>query len=131
LGSAKGGNKVGQAFRLKRVYDPAEREDGLRVLVDRLWPRGMRKEEARVDIWMKDIAPSPALRQWFGHRPERFEEFGRRYQEELQWDTDHRECVKELMKHLEKGTVTLLYAARDEIHNHAVILKQYLDDAQK
>jgi len=122
---------VGQAFRLKRVYDPAEREDGLRVLVDRLWPRGMRKEEARVDVWMKDIAPSPALRQWFGHRPERFEEFGRQYREELQWDSDRQECVKELLKRLEEGAVTLLYAAKDEIHNHAVVLKHYLDEAQK
>lgn len=115
-------------LRTKRVYEPASRGDGLRVLVDRLWPRGLSKEEARVDLWLKEIAPSPGLRTWFGHRPERFEEFAERYRREL---ASHpaRDALAELTLHAARGTVTLLFAARDPVHNNAVVLKQELDDA--
>jgi len=105
-------------FRVKRVYEPPGPEDGTRVLVDRLWPRGLKKADAAIDLWMKDIAPSPALRQWFGHDPGRFSEFRRRYRVELKKNP----TLPELRK-LGKGqTTTLLYGARDPEINHAVVL---------
>ncbi|WP_445613212.1 DUF488 domain-containing protein [Geobacillus sp. YF-1] len=111
-------------YRLKRIYTPAERDDGVRILVDRLWPRGMAKSEAHLDRWMKEIAPSSELRQWFGHRPERFAEFARRYEWELTTDGTKQALVKELLSL--SGTVTLLYAAKDERYNHAVVLREFL-----
>jgi uncharacterized protein YeaO (DUF488 family) len=109
-------------FTIKRVYDAASADDGIRVLVDRLWPRGMTKVRARIDHWMKDIAPSPGLRTWFGHRPERFEEFGRRYVNELADNP----LVAEL-RELGKGQpVTLVYGARDPEINHARVLVSVL-----
>ena len=109
-------------FAIKRVYDAASAGDGIRVLVDRLWPRGMTKVRARIDHWMKDIAPSPGLRTWFGHRPERFEEFGRRYVSELADNP----LVAELHA-LGKGQpVTLVYGARDPEINHARVLLSVL-----
>ena len=106
-------------LRTKRVYEPATRSDGHRVLVDRLWPRGVRKEEAAVSEWMKDIAPSPELRRWFGHDPERWPEFKRRYRAELQ---EKAALVDAVAERASGGTVTLLYGARDEVHNHAAVL---------
>ncbi|HSM94306.1 MAG TPA: DUF488 domain-containing protein [Anaeromyxobacteraceae bacterium] len=114
--------------RTKRVYEPSSRSDGLRVLVDRLWPRGVAKETARIDLWLKDVAPSPGLREWFGHRPERFREFAERYRRELS-RSPAREAVAEIALRAAHGAVTLLYAARDEVHNNAVVLKEEIDDA--
>jgi len=109
--------------RIKRIYHPPEKADGLRVLVDGMWPRGIKKDEAQIDLWLKDIAPSAVLRQWFGHRPERWERFQQRYRAEL----SNNPAIVELQTLLEKRRrVTLLYAARDEDHNHAVVLADYL-----
>jgi len=110
--------------RIKRVYDVPSKEDGERILVDRLWPRGLSKEKAHLDEWMKDIAPSPALRQWFGHRPERWEEFLARYRQELKGDP----LLDDLRRRAAAGTVTLLYGARDEKRNQAVVLAGILDE---
>lgn len=115
-------------FSLKRVYLPVDNADGTRVLVDRLWPRGVTKREAHVDLWLKDVAPSPELRKWFGHTPDRFEEFRRRYRQELQERAPQLSKLHDLAKH---GHVTLLYAAHDEVHNHAVVLARVLGDAAK
>lgn len=110
-------------LKIKRVYEAAAPHDGYRVLVDRLWPRGLRKENAAVDWWLKDIAPSPELRTWFGHKPERFEEFSLRYQAELT-DSPAVAELREKMTHTRD--VTLLYGARDIEHNHAKVLLDFL-----
>jgi uncharacterized protein YeaO (DUF488 family) len=110
-------------FRLKRVYEPAASEDGMRVLIDRLWPRGLTKEKAAVDHWMKDIAPSAELRKWFGHDPDRWTEFRRRYKEELRQHTALLDQIRDLSS---GGTVTLLFGAHDEEHNDAVVLREVL-----
>ncbi|MCQ4190151.1 DUF488 domain-containing protein [Methylocystis suflitae] len=110
---------------LKRVYEPAEPEDGTRVLVDRLWPRGLRKDKADIDLWAKDVAPSTALRRWFGHRPERWQEFEKRYRAELA-APEAQTQVEALRAMTRKGRVTLLYAAHDESMNNAVVLRDYL-----
>ena len=110
------------AVKIKRVYEPVAATDGLRVLVDRLWPRGVKKAAANLAFWMKDVAPSPKLRVWFGHRPERFKEFGGRYRKEL----DGNPAVGELRKLARRQRVTLLYAARDPTVNHAVVLAAVL-----
>jgi len=112
-------------IRLKRIYEPPSRQDGLRILVDRLWPRAMSKERASVDLWLKEAAPSPELRKWFGHQPSRWKEFQERYRAELERNT---EPVERLKKEIRKGPVTLLYAARDEEHNGAIVLKTFLED---
>ena len=109
--------------RLKRAYDPAEPDDGYRVLVDRLWPRGVSKDRARLDEWARELAPSTELRTWFGHDPARFAEFRRRYLEEL---AARAEKLGELRGRARKGTVTLVYAARDDRHNDAVVLAELL-----
>jgi uncharacterized protein YeaO (DUF488 family) len=111
-------------FKIKRVYEAPESGDGYRVLVDRLWPRGVSKEKAHVDSWMKEVGPSDALRKWFGHDPERWGEFQKRYKVELRKNA---ELTKEL-KQLEKQhhTVTLVYSAHDELHNQAVALSAFL-----
>ncbi|WP_330083715.1 DUF488 domain-containing protein [Methylocystis iwaonis] len=113
------------AFALKRVYEPPEPEDGARVLVDRLWPRGLTKEKAAVDLWAKDAAPSHELRRWFGHEPERWEEFQARYREELE-SPEAQEQIATLRAMARKGRVTLLYAAHDEEMNNAVVLRGVL-----
>jgi uncharacterized protein YeaO (DUF488 family) len=107
-------------MQIARIYEPSQKSAGWRVLVDRLWPRGIKKENAHIDLWMKDIAPSEALREWFGHKPERWTEFQRRYRAEL---SKKKELVAEL-KRAEKmhGKLTLLFAARDQEHNQAVVL---------
>src|SRR4051812_6887085 len=104
---------------MKRVYEPPAPSDGHRILVDRLWPRGLSKEKAAVDRWMKEIAPSTELRRWFGHDPERWPEFQRRYREELR---RNEELVREIAKLASRGRVTLVYGARDDAHNDAVVL---------
>jgi uncharacterized protein YeaO (DUF488 family) len=106
--------------RIKRVYEPASADDMCRILVDRLWPRGFTKEKAHVDMWMKDVAPSNSLREWFGHNPEKWDEFHMRYEKELWSKWDMVEKIKEFEREL--GTVTLVYAAKDEMHNNALAL---------
>jgi len=111
--------------RLKRAYDPPETADGYRVLVDRLWPRGVKREQARLDEWARELAPSAELRRWFGHDPERFDEFRRRYRGEL---AAHEEKLADLRRRARDGTVTLVYGARDTEHNDAVVLAELLRD---
>ena len=113
------------SIAIKRVYEPAAKADGYRVLIDRLWPRGLKKESVQLDLWVKELAPSTALRQWFGHDPARWDGFRHRYATELdalaeQW--------RPLAERAARHTVTLLYGARDEEHNDAVALKAYLDN---
>jgi uncharacterized protein YeaO (DUF488 family) len=111
-------------IKLKRVYEKPSSKDGRRILVERLWPRGLTKQRAAIDLWLKDVAPSPELRKWFGHDPDRWEQFQRRYREELRKKKD----VIRLLKQNEKqGVVTMVYAARDEEHNGALALKRFLD----
>jgi uncharacterized protein YeaO (DUF488 family) len=110
------------AFQIRRVYEPTKSSDGIRVLVDRLWPRGLKKSDAHLDHWVKDVAPSPRLRLWFGHRPERFTEFSKRYKKELVGNP----AVPELRKLGKGALVTLLYGARDPEVNHAVVLQVVL-----
>ncbi|MBV8653811.1 MAG: DUF488 domain-containing protein [Alphaproteobacteria bacterium] len=113
------------AIRLKRVYDPHAPEDGIRVLVDRLWPRGLKREAAAIDLWLKAVAPSDALRRWFGHDPRRWAEFRERYHAELRANS---EAIAPLRDLLARGkTVTLLFAAKDMDHNNAVALKDLID----
>jgi uncharacterized protein YeaO (DUF488 family) len=112
------------AIRIKRIYEPAGPSDGFRVLVDRLWPRGVSKDKARIDLWLRDVAPSPALRVWFGHDPERWTEFRARYHAELRRNST---ALAPLVERAKKGRLTLLYSARDERFNQAVALKVYLD----
>jgi uncharacterized protein YeaO (DUF488 family) len=110
-------------MRIKRVYEDPQSDDGFRVLIDRLWPRGLSKERAAIDLWCKDVAPSTELRTWFGHRHDRFLEFTDRYRQEL----ENNPAVEELREVLAaQPTVTLLYAAREPMENHAVILMDYL-----
>ncbi len=111
------------AVRLKRAYEPPEPSDGYRVLIDRLWPRGVKKEEARLDEWARELAPSSELRRWFGHDPAKFDEFRRRYREEL---GAQEEKLTELRRLARKETVTLVYSARDTEHNDAVVLAELL-----
>lgn len=115
-------------IRLKRVYEPSEPADGCRVLVERLWPRGLSKEKARVDLWLKQIAPSTELRKWFAHDPAKWDEFQRRYQAELANNVD---AVSQLLDLIRKGPVTLVYAASDSQHNSAVVLKRFLETRLK
>ena len=110
-------------IQLKRAYEPAAPEDGERYLVDRLWPRGVKKDALILTNWLKEIAPSSSLRRWFGHDPARWTEFRRRYREELK---SHEATLKPLRDAVKRGTVTLVYSARDEEHNQAVVLREFL-----
>lgn len=116
------------SVRIKRVYEEPGPEDGHRILVDRVWPRGMTRERAAVDEWFKDIAPSTELRKWFGHRSERWEEFRAAYLEELE---AHRETLDRLADLARKGAVTLVFAAKNEVHNNAVVIRERLDRTAK
>ncbi len=111
-------------LRIKRVYEQPAEEDGKRILVDRLWPRGLTKEKASIDLWLKDIAPSTELRKWFGHDPDKWKEFKKKYQEELR---NNKEPVSILYDVLKKDTVTLVYGAKDQQHNEALVLKEWLN----
>jgi uncharacterized protein YeaO (DUF488 family) len=115
-------------IRIKRIYDPPDAADGARVLVDRLWPRGVSKQKAALALWLKEIAPSPELRTWFDHDPARWTEFVRRYRTELRTND---EAVGQLADFLKSGPVTLLYGAHDTAHNHALALETYLRDHLK
>jgi uncharacterized protein YeaO (DUF488 family) len=112
-------------LKTKRVYETAEASDGTRFLVDRLWPRGIRKEKLEMKAWLKDVAPSPALRKWFSHDPARWQEFQRRYRAELESNPEGWQPILEAAK---GGDVTLLYSARETEHNSAVLLKRFLDE---
>ncbi len=112
------------SIHVKRVYAPAEASDGYRILVDRLWPRGLSKDAARVDLWLKDVAPSDALRRWFGHDPEKWAAFRERYAAELAAAPTAFDVIRRA--HAEYGRVTLCFAAKDEAHNNAVVLRELL-----
>lgn len=111
-------------IRLKRAYEKSTKEDGERILVERLWPRGVTKERAKIDLWLKDVAPSPELRKWFGHDPARWEQFAQRYEAELRRKGD---LIKLLKQKVRGGPVTFIFAARDKKHNSAVVLKRFLE----
>jgi len=112
-------------INIKRAYEPSEKSDGFRILVDRLWPRGIKKEDAHFDVWLKEIAPSTELRKWFNHETEKWEEFRKKYKAELK----DSEALKELSALLkEHKTITLVYGAKDEQHNQAVALKEFLHE---
>lgn len=106
---------------IKRVYEQPDKTDGRRILVDRLWPRGLTKEKASIDLWLKDIAPSTELRKWFGHDPDKWEEFKKRYLIELEGSSDQKLLLKQEM---DKGVVTLVYGAKDKEHNEALVLSE-------
>lgn len=113
----------GLVVQLKRAYDPPSPRDGSRVLVDRLWPRGVTKEKLKIDAWMRDLGPSDALRKWFGHDPTRWEGFRRRYLREL---ARKKGLLRELVAHARGGKLTLVYSAHDSVHNQAVVIKEVL-----
>jgi uncharacterized protein YeaO (DUF488 family) len=110
---------------IRRVYDPSPRRHEMRVLVDRVWPRGVRKDDLHIELWAKDVAPSNELRRWFGHEPSRWDEFQRRYRYELAEKTSE---LKQLAELTRRGPLVLLYSARDEDHNQAVVLKEVLEE---
>ncbi|MEO7150981.1 MAG: DUF488 family protein [Burkholderiaceae bacterium] len=109
--------------QLKRAYEPPARHDGTRILIDRLWPRGIRKEDAAVDLWAKDLAPSTELRKWFGHDPALWLEFGQRYAAEVRQHSEQLERLRDMAR---AGQITLVYSAHDELHNDAVVLRHLL-----
>lgn len=111
-------------IKLKRAYDPAARDDGIRFLVERLWPRGVKKNALRLNAWFKDVAPSTGLRRWFGHDPAKWAEFQRRYRAELDADP---KVLEPILKAARRGPVTLVYSSRDTEHNNAVVLKAYVE----
>lgn len=108
---------------IKRIYEPFDKKDGYRILVDRLWPRNMSKDKARVDLWLKDIAPSTDLSKWFGHDPDKWREFRRRYLKELE---EKRALLEQIEAKAQEGSVTLVYGAKDEVHNNAEVIMEYL-----
>lgn len=112
-------------IQIKRVYLPADDSDGYRVLIDRLWPRGIKKDNCKINLWAKELAPSNELRKWFGHIPDRFEEFSRRYVEELRSNPEVPQIIEEIRKH---DSVTLLYAAKDVEHNNAIVLAKVISE---
>ncbi len=111
------------AVRTKRIYEPAEPDDGYRVLIDRLWPRGVTKQDAHIDQWARELAPSHELRRWFGHDPQRFEQFARRYREEL---VAHADALDTLRERADAGTLTIVFGARDPEHSNAAVLAALL-----
>jgi uncharacterized protein YeaO (DUF488 family) len=115
--------RVDMNIKIKRVYEQPAKDDGRRILVDRLWPRGLTKGKASVDLWLKEIAPSTELRKWFGHDPDKWKRFRGRYETEIRHKDD---LIKMLKRKVREGTITLVYAARDEKHNEALVLRQFL-----
>jgi uncharacterized protein YeaO (DUF488 family) len=122
--ATKVSEKVKHELKLKRVYEAPQKDDGTRILVDRLWPRGLTKEKAKVDLWLKEIAPSTGLRKWFGHDPKKWRSFRKRYETELK---DHADEIKLLKSKVKEGTVTLIYGAHDQEHNEALVLNEFLE----
>ncbi len=110
-------------IKIKRIYDPASPDDGKRIYIDRLWPRGMKKEEVKIDEWVKEISPSDSLRKWFGHDPSKYAEFKRRYKKELEKQSEILERIK---KEGTRKTVTLLFSAKDVEHNNATVMRELL-----
>ncbi len=110
-------------IKIKRVYEKPDKKDGFRILVDRLWPRGVTKEKAALDLWLKEIAPTTELRKWFNHDPERWKDFIKKYKVELK---ENKEAISLLKDYLGKGAVTLLYAAKDEVHNEAQVIIDFI-----
>ena len=115
---------LNMTLRIKRIYEPPAAQDGTRILVDRLWPRGVSREEAHVHAWLKEIAPSAELRRWFGHDPDKWDAFRRRYLEELE---SNPAAVEEFKRQIGQSTATLLYGARDTEHNNALVLRDFID----
>jgi uncharacterized protein YeaO (DUF488 family) len=115
-------------YQIKRIYDDLSANDGYRVLIDRVWPRGVSKMRAHLDAWLKELAPSTDLRKWFAHDPAKYPEFHRRYFAELDGNPEVKSIIDELKQRAKTETVTLLYSAKDEEHNQAVVLKDYLDE---
>lgn len=113
------------SIKIKRIYEPFAKTDGFRVLIDRLWPRGMKKEDAHIDIWMKDIAPSTELRKWFDHDPDKWDEFRMKYHHELKTSDALKEIHAIIGQHT---TITLLFAAKEEQYNHAIVLQEFLKE---
>jgi uncharacterized protein YeaO (DUF488 family) len=113
-------------IKLKRAYDEPSRRDGERILVERLWPRGLNKHRAQLDLWLRDVAPSPELRKWYGHDVSRWSEFRRRYESELRLKQD---LIQKLKQKARAGTITFVYAARDTEHNGALVLQQFLENS--
>lgn len=118
-------------LKLKRIYESPAETDGFRILVDRLWPRGVKKKAAQLDAWLKDSAPSPDLRKWFDHDPEKFAAFKERYEEELLTNPPTAAAVAEILKQLTETDVTLVYAARDPEINHVVVLRDFVESQRK
>jgi len=112
-------------IKIKRIYDPAEPGDGKRILIDRLWPRGFKKEDLKMDEWLKEIAPSDKLRKWFSHDPKKYGEFKKRYAKELE---DKSEILARIKAEAKKGRVTILFSAKDTEHNNATVLKEFLSE---
>jgi uncharacterized protein YeaO (DUF488 family) len=112
---------------LKRAYEPPTPQDGCRILVDRLWPRGVSRDSAQIDVWLKVVAPSTTLRKWFAHDPSKWSEFRKRYFQELQHNP---EAIEQLNEFVQRGVVTLVYGAKDRQYNHAAALKAYLENTQ-
>lgn len=115
-------------LKMKRVYEHAKASDGIRFLVERLWPRGMKKKELKMEAWLKDVAPSDSLRRWFAHDPIKWKEFQKRYRAELETNPD---AWKPILESAKRGAVTLLYSARDTEHNNAIVLKSFLEERIK
>lgn len=115
-------------IRIKRVYDPADKADGYRILVDRLWPRGLSKETANIDLWLKEIAPSPDLRKWFDHDPKKWKSFNKKYRDELKSNAKAVTYLRDIIT--DNQTITLLYGAKDEVHNQAIVLRDFLGNRQ-
>lgn len=113
------------SLKLKRVYEDSERSDGARFLVERLWPRGIKKEQLKLDAWLKNVAPSDSLRRWFGHDPLKWSEFQKKYRAEL---SDNPDAWKPILEAAKRGRVTLLYSSRDTEHNNALVLKSFLEE---
>ncbi|GGE55126.1 hypothetical protein GCM10011391_37650 [Pullulanibacillus camelliae] len=111
---------------LKRIYEPYDATDGYRILIDRLWPRGISKADANLTAWLKEVAPTPELRKWFNHQPERFERFHDDYVHELRTGEPQQEALNQIMEYADKGKVTLLYGAKDPMYNHAHVLLEEL-----
>ncbi|WP_058307978.1 DUF488 domain-containing protein [Gracilibacillus massiliensis] len=115
-------------MQLKRIYEDVSNKDGCRILVDRVWPRGVSKEKAQLDVWLKEIGPSSKLRKWFGHDPDKFQSFKQAYVEELQTDSEKKEALEQLKDYYQKhnGDITLVFATKELKYNHVVILKELL-----
>ena len=118
-------------IKAKRVYDEVEKDDGIRVLVDRLWPRGIKKDEIKIDLWLQEVAPSTELRKWFSHDSSRWKEFCKRYKTELRKDEEKKIALSELTKIATREKLTLVYSAKDKEHNNAIVLKKLLESLLK